>query len=384
VAFRLLTPSSLIVGLTFGALLAAAACSAPATDSAGAPAPNASASSGPTSTAATSSSAAPKARASTTPRVTASPEPTPSRTASPKPKPAAPAALLARGDKGEKVRELQHRLRQLEWYSGTISGTYGRGTVKAVRGFQDKRKLDTSGKVDQRTWDKLVSMTKKPTRDERHNILRPGPAILERGDDGDQVRELKARLKQIAWYSGKVTGSYGSVTVSSVKGFQAKRGIPVTGEVDRRTWNRLTAMTRTPSRNEKHNIVPKPSARGLDPRCMTGRAMCVSKRTNQLVWVVDGKPQLRVDVRFGSQELPTRNGAFRVGWKSRNHVSSLYHTPMPYAMFFSGGQAVHYSRDFAARGYSGRSHGCVNVRDRGAIQRLFSTVRVGDKVIVYR
>jgi hypothetical protein len=226
-------------------------------------------------------------------------------------------------------------------------------------------------------------MTKKPSHDDMYNIMRPGPAILKKGSEGDKVRDLQARLKQIAWYSGKVTGTYGSVTVSSVKGFQEKRSIPVTGEVDQRTLNRLDAMTRTPSRNEKHNIIPKPSAAGLDSRCMTGRALCVSKRTNQLVWVIDGKPQLRVDVRFGSQELPTRNGAFRVGWKSRNHVSSLYHTPMPYAMFFSGGQAVHYSRDFAARGYAGRSHGCVNVRDRGAIQRLFNTVRVGDKVIVY-
>ena len=57
---------------------------------------------------------------------------------------------------------------------------------------------------------------------------------------------------------------------------------------------------------------------------------------------------------------------------------------MPYAMFFSGGQAVHYSPDFAARGYSGASHGCVNVRNLVGIQSLFAQARVGDKVIVYR
>jgi lipoprotein-anchoring transpeptidase ErfK/SrfK len=56
---------------------------------------------------------------------------------------------------------------------------------------------------------------------------------------------------------------------------------------------------------------------------------------------------------------------------------------MPYAMFFSGGQAIHYSADFAANGYNGASHGCVNVRDRAAIARLFDLARVGDKVIVY-
>ena len=74
-----------------------------------------------------------------------------------------------------------------------------------------------------------------------------------------------------------------------------------------------------------------------------------------------------MSVRFGSSYTPTREGLFHVGWKSRDHVSKLYDSAMPFAMFFSGGQAVHYSSDFAAQGYSGASHGCVNVRDRAGI-----------------
>jgi lipoprotein-anchoring transpeptidase ErfK/SrfK len=99
---------------------------------------------------------------------------------------------------------------------------------------------------------------------------------------------------------------------------------------------------------------------------------------------VDGVVLKTMEVRFGSDELPTREGSFAVFRKSRDHVSSLYHTPMPFAMFFSGGQAVHYSPDFAANGYDGASHGCVNVRDRAGIEWLFDRVRLGDKVIVYR
>jgi lipoprotein-anchoring transpeptidase ErfK/SrfK len=57
---------------------------------------------------------------------------------------------------------------------------------------------------------------------------------------------------------------------------------------------------------------------------------------------------------------------------------------MPYAMFFSGGQAVHFSYDFSMRGYAGGSHGCVNVRDEAAIAELFAQVRTGDKVVVHR
>ena len=207
---------------------------------------------------------------------------------------------------------------------------------------------------------------------------------MKQGSSGLRVRDLQARLKQIGWFSVPVTGNYGSTTTASVRGFQGKRQIPVTGEVDQRTLDRLRAMTRTPSSAELYNRVPTGSASGLDRRCLTGRALCVSKRTNSLVWVVDGKARLRMDVRFGSDRTPTREGTFSVGWKSRHHFSSLYHTAMPYAMFFSGGQAVHYSPDFAARGYNGASHGCVNVRNLAGIQALFAQVRVGDKVIVYR
>ncbi|WP_406285180.1 L,D-transpeptidase [Embleya sp. NBC_00896] len=129
---------------------------------------------------------------------------------------------------------------------------------------------------------------------------------------------------------------------------------------------------------------PPAAPAGLDQRCMTGRAICIDKRTDKLSWVIDGKVQYSTAVRFGSAETPTREGAFSINFKSRDHVSTLYHTPMPFAMFFSGGQAVHYSADFAANGYNGASHGCVNVRDKGLVQQLFNETRVGDKVIVYR
>jgi L,D-transpeptidase catalytic domain/Putative peptidoglycan binding domain len=211
--------------------------------------------------------------------------------------------------------------------------------------------------------------------------LRPGPAIMKRGSSGERVRDLQARLKQIGRFKAPITGRYGSTTAQSVKGFQAKRHIPVTGEVDQRTLDRLQAATRTPSSTELHAAT---HSRGLDPRCMTGRVICISKRTRSLVWVVDGQPKLRMDVRFGSYKTPTREGSFAVTSKSRNQVSSIYHTPMPYSMFFSGGQAIHYSADFAARGYNGASYGCVNVRNRSGIKRLYHQAQLGDRVIVYR
>ncbi len=286
------------------------------------------------------------------------------------------------GDTGWKVRELQSRLHQLGLHSEVVTRRFDAQTRDGVRTFQARRKRPTTGVVDRATWDKLVAKTVEPTREALRNIYTPGPAILKAGDQGLAVRRVQARLAQIKWYAGDVTGAYDNKTVAAVTGFQTKRKIPVTGEVDRRTLDRLAQMTRKPTKAELFNI--EPTGPALDPRCMTGRAMCVDKSSRSLRWVVDGVVKLRFDVRFGSDELPTREGAFSVFRKSRDHVSSLYNTSMPFAMFFSGGQAVHYSPDFAATGYNGASHGCVNVRDYNGIRWLFDQVHLGDKVIVYR
>jgi hypothetical protein len=211
----------------------------------------------------------------------------------------------------------------------------------------------------------------------------PGPRLFGKGDSGDNVRDLQARLKQIGWFNAGVTGFYGNVTTEAVSGFQAKRGIAVTGFVDQTTLDRLRAMTREPTAAELTDAPPPVPSGKLDPRCLTGRVMCIDKSTSVLRWVVGGTVQMSVEVRFGSQELPTREGQFSVFAKSRDHVSSIYKTPMPFAMFFSGGQAVHYSPDFAANGYNGASHGCVNVRDYGAITSLYDLVNIGDGVVIY-
>ncbi|MGW1227973.1 L,D-transpeptidase family protein [Streptomyces sp. NPDC002530] len=206
--------------------------------------------------------------------------------------------------------------------------------------------------------------------------------LMASGAQGRQVRELQARLRQIGHFARTPTGYYGSVTVTAVQSFQGKRGLPRTGKADTVTWQKLLGMTRTPTAAELTPPTTRPAAKP-DKRCMTGRVICISKTSRSLAWMIDGKVVSSMDVRFGSQYTPTREGTFSVYWKSRHHVSSIYHTAMPYAMFFSGGQAVHYSSDFAARGYSGASHGCVNVRDEGKIAALFDQVRNGDKVVIY-
>lgn len=199
---------------------------------------------------------------------------------------------------------------------------------------------------------------------------------------------MQARLRQIGWFHGDVTDHYGARTTEAVRGFQRKRGFPATGVADQRTYDRLLSMTRTPTSDELNNIDRAPAGPvvaswDVDRRCLTGRVICISKSTRALTWVIDGRAQYSVDVRFGSEAQPTREGVFAITWKKIDVVSTIYHTPMPYSMFFSGGQAIHYSADFALNGYNGSSHGCVNVRNLPLLKQLYNTAAVGTAVVVH-
>jgi len=231
------------------------------------------------------------------------------------------------------------------------------------------------------------SPTPSPTRP--HATPTPVVVVARPGDSGDRVREVQARLVQIEWLTLPFDGVYGDATTEAVRGFQAKRGFRATGVLDERTWKRLVQMTRPPTAEELEGRVPPiPSSNTnapgpLDPRCATGRVLCIDKSSRTLRLVVDGQVEVTLDTRFGASATPTREGVFTVYRKDREHTSTLYDSSMPFSMFFDGGQAVHYSSDFAARGYSGASHGCVNIRDREGLGALYDQVPIGTKVVVY-
>lgn len=315
---------------------------------------------------------------SATPTDTASPSPSPTPTPTPTKE---PYVELKKGVKHKQVRELQSRLHQLGLHNDAITSTFGAKTQAGVVAFQEKHKIKgRRGVVGKKTWAKLLKLTRMPTADELNNVYKPGKPILRMGTKSKKVREVEARLKQLKLFKGKVGATYDKKTRKAVRKLQKKVKIPITGEVDARTLERLRSRTRKPNRPEMYNL----KSVKMDKRCRTGRVLCIDKTSRSLRWVVEGVVKTTLDARFGSASTPTREGQFKVFTKSRNHVSSIYGSSMPFAMFFSGGQAVHYSPDFARVGYNGASHGCVNIRDRKAIAKLFDKVRIGDKVVVYR
>jgi peptidoglycan hydrolase-like protein with peptidoglycan-binding domain len=298
--------------------------------------------------------------------------------------PAEPAEeiVFAFGDENNEVRELQARLAQLEFFTAQPTGFYGDITLGSVSEYQRSAGLEVTGDVGESTWEALTGQTTMPSREEMY----PPQPVMDYGETSEQVRELQARLAQLEHFDENPTGYYGEVTTGSVTSYQEAAGLEATGTVYEDTWDALTDETDTPTQDEMYPPLDVPDANPdqvLDERCLTGRVLCISKTSSTLSWVIDGEVQMVLDVRFGAAETPTREGEFEVYWKSRYHHSTLYDSPMPYAMFFDGGQAVHYSEDFAANGYNGASHGCANVRDEAGIAQLFDEVNEGDKVVVY-
>jgi len=83
-------------------------------------------------------------------------------------------------------------------------------------------------------------------------------------------------------------------------------------------------------------------------------------------------------ITFGDSEKPTPTGVFPISQKSKDHVSNIYGSPMPYMLRLTNdGVAIHASD--VKWGWGTR--GCIGVPEEFA-RRLFEQAQLGDRVIV--
>ncbi len=68
------------------------------------------------------------------------------------------AAILKQGSSGGEVREVQRRLKNWGYYSGSVDGVFGKGTRAAVIAFQKKNGLTADGVVGKSTYKALGMM----------------------------------------------------------------------------------------------------------------------------------------------------------------------------------------------------------------------------------
>lgn len=204
------------------------------------------------------------------------------------------------------------------------------------------------------------------------------------GQDNHKVTNIQLRLAAGGFVKrSSVTGYYGDTTKNAVTSFRKSVGMkPTNGKkVTKKTWRALVKAT---GKVKKPSTGGSTSKSGIDSRCLTGkRVLCIDKTRSKLYYINHNKVIKTLDARFGCSSTPTREGVWTVFRKVKHDWSRAYGSAMPDSMYFSGGEAVHYSSDFAARGYLGCSHGCVNIRDRKSLNWIYARIHVGDRAVVY-
>ncbi len=147
--------------------------------------------------------------------------PDPANTPSPTP------LVLRPGVKGDEVTRLQQKLKELGYYASEVDGQYGQGTALAVKLFQAQAGLTADGLAGSATLTALYSGTAQtyiPTP-----TPSPTPSKIAKGDQGDAVKALQQRLKDLGYYGGVVDGDFGGGTEEAVRLFQSQNGLTVDG-----------------------------------------------------------------------------------------------------------------------------------------------------------
>ena len=220
--------------------------------------------------------------------------PTPKVTATPTPVPTGkvPTVTLKSGDKGEDVKTLQRRLKELGYYKSNIDGKMGRDTVNALKAFQRAHGLKDDGVAGKATYEVLFgeNALKKGATPTPAATDTPAPTdaataaptatadtsanwpTLRKNDSGTNVAQLQEALIQLGYLSGKADGNYGTDTVAAVKAFQKANKLTEDGVAGQKTQillfsgNAAAATAKptatpspTPKTTEKATATPTPA-----------------------------------------------------------------------------------------------------------------------------
>jgi peptidoglycan hydrolase-like protein with peptidoglycan-binding domain len=138
--------------------------------------------------------------------------------------------VLKEGAQGDAVRELQQLLIQRYCYVGEVDGIFGMTTTSAVKAFQDRVFLPTTGIVDERTWQAIYK-----------NAPVDMPILLP-GSQGQFITMVQQKLRKTHDYNAAIDGDFGCETTAAVKAFQTRLGLSADGIVGNNTWYKLSKV----------------------------------------------------------------------------------------------------------------------------------------------
>ena len=155
------------------------------------------------------------------------------------------------------IMQIQTYLRHLSFHNTDIpptplDGIWDRDTREAVIAFQVANDLAPTGVVDRETWDKLKSEYDKSVALNSPLIKldvfprMPTGYTLKLGEKSFltvAIQYMIDELEKIYLFPTlSNSGVYDEITANNIREFQTRNRIPITGEVDRETWDALAVQ----------------------------------------------------------------------------------------------------------------------------------------------
>lgn len=206
---------------------------------------------------------------------------------------------LRKGYTGADVIAVQQKLKELGFYSGSVDGVYGTGSIAAVKKFQQQNGLTADGLVGSRTYAALMSASSGSSSDSSSSGSSSGTSdsssgssgqtyaegTLSYGSTGTEVKKMQQALKALG-YNVSADGSYGALTQMAVTQFQKRNGLTADGVAGSATLKLLysgNAKEADPSADDNMSIDDS-----------TGKATGPSVSSVKLLhWYNDVKPSLK-------------------------------------------------------------------------------------------
>ena len=167
------------------------------------------------------------------------------------------------GDEADEIATIQTALKQLKLYSAGITGHYGEKTETAVKKFQKKYALEDNGVVDEATRAALYeaagitytagSSSSSGASSSNSSVSSSGGTTLRYDMRSDAVLKLQQDLSKLGYYSGTISGHFGSKTEAAVMSFQKANGLSADGVAGSKTLAKIATALGNSSSSSSSN-----------------------------------------------------------------------------------------------------------------------------------
>ena len=206
---------------------------------------------------------------------------------------------LRRGYTGDDVITVQQRLKELGYYTGSIDGVYGSGSIAAATAFQKNNGLKVDGLTGQSTYAALfsgsaVAAGSSGSSSSGSSSSSGAYVKLQSGDKGTEVKKLQQALKDLG-YNVSADGTYGPITVAAVTAFQKLNGLDDDGIAGAKTQTVLySGNAKRYDSSSNSGSSSGSSSSGSSSSGSTGTTVAPNGATIQLLhWFNDVKPTLK-------------------------------------------------------------------------------------------